>query len=251
MKRLREKVAIITGGASGIGKAVATLFAAEGAQVIVADYDGDQARSVATELNQNNGGQAKAIKVDVSSEKEVLDMVDEVQREFNSIDVLVNAAGILKLGNVLDLTLETWEQVLRVNLTGPFLCSKAVLPIMLKKGSGSIINFSSSTGASHATKNAVAYVTSKGGVALLTKSMAVDHAEHNIRVNAVCPGPTDTPMLSMLSKEDLESLKQTIPMGRLGSQEEIAKTVLFLASDDSSFVTGALIEVDGGQTATI
>lgn len=250
MKRLREKVAIITGGASGIGKAVATLFAAEGAQVIVADYDGDQARSVVAELI-NNGGQAKAIKVDVSSEKEVLDMVDEVQRKFNSIDVLVNAAGILKLGNVLDLTLETWEQVLRVNLTGTFLCSKAVLPIMLKKRSGSIINFSSSAGASHATKNAVAYVTSKGGVTLLTKSMAVDHAEHNIRVNAVCPGPTDTPMLSMLSKEDLESLKQTIPMGRLGSQEEIAKTVLFLASDDSSFVTGALIEVDGGQTATI
>jgi len=171
---------------------------------------------------------------------------------YGGIDILVNAAGILKFGTVLDTGEEDWNRMLSINLTGTFFCCKAALPHLIKRGGGSIINISSSTGAHDAGPNAAAYVTSKGGVAALTRAMAVDHAKDNIRVNALCPGPTDTPMLrKVFSPEKLKEFASTFPMKRLGRPEELAHAALFLASDESSFVTGALLAVDGGQTAEV
>lgn len=179
-------------------------------------------------------------------------MVEATLNAYGGIDILFNGAGILRFGTVLTTDETVWNQVMAINLTGTFLCCKAVLPHMIKRGGGSIINVSSSTGAHDAAKNTVAYVTSKGGVALLTKAMAIDHAKDRVRVNALCPGPTDTPMLrEVLSPQELEAFAATFPMGRLGQPEELAYTALFLASHESSFVTGALLAVDGGQTAEI
>jgi meso-butanediol dehydrogenase/(S,S)-butanediol dehydrogenase/diacetyl reductase len=158
----------------------------------------------------------------------------------------------LAFGSALETDEKTWNRVMAVNLSGTFWCCKAVLPQMIKRGGGSIINVSSSTGAHDAKGNTVAYVTSKGGVALMTKAMAIDHAKANVRINALCPGPTDTPMLrSVLSLEQMDAFAATFPMGRMGRPEELAYAALFLASDEASFVTGAMMAVDGGQTAEV
>jgi NAD(P)-dependent dehydrogenase (short-subunit alcohol dehydrogenase family) len=168
------------------------------------------------------------------------------------IDVLFNNAGVLIFGTVLETEEEAWNRLMSINLTGVYLCSKAVIPHMIKRGGGSIINTSSSTGAHDVAPNIAAYVTSKGGVTLLTRVMAVDHAKDNIRVNAIAPGPTDTPMLrENMSPEELEAFAATFPMKRLGRPEELASAALFLASDEASFVTGAVLAVDGGQTAQV
>lgn len=252
MQRLKNKVAIITGAASGIGNSVAKIFVEEGASVVVADYNEEGAKTAAEQLRRvGTDGHAEAYKVDVSNEQSVTDLVVNAMATFGSIDILVNAAGILLMGNILETSLDDWQRSLAVNLTGTFLCTKTVLPSMLKNKSGSIINFSSSTGAYHATKNAAGYIASKGGVAALTRAVAVDFAEHNIRVNAVCPGPTNTRMLDNVSREQLRQLEARIPLGRVGERDEIAKTVLFLASSEASFITGATIAVDGGQTVNI
>jgi NAD(P)-dependent dehydrogenase (short-subunit alcohol dehydrogenase family) len=146
----------------------------------------------------------------------------------------------------------SWNRVLSINLTGTYLCCRAVLPHMIRQGSGSIINVASTTGAHDACANAAAYVTSKGGVTLLTRAMAIDHAKQGVRINALCPGATDTPMLrNALSPEQVDALAKSHPIGRLGRPEELAKAALFLASDDASFVTGSAMYVDGGQTAKI
>ncbi|HWP47029.1 MAG TPA: glucose 1-dehydrogenase [Candidatus Limnocylindrales bacterium] len=249
--RLKDKVAIITGGGSGIGRATAELFAREGARITVADsqsYAGQQT----VQSIKNTGGEALFVEVDVSDFTQVQRMVETTLDAYGGIDILFNGAGILTFGTVLTTDEKTWNRVISVNLTGTFLCCKAVLPHMIRRGGGSIINVSSSTGAHDAAKNTVAYVTSKGGVALLTKAMAIDHAKDKIRVNALCPGPTDTPMLrEVLSPKELEAFAATFPMGRLGRPEELAYAALFLASHESSFVTGALLAVDGGQTAEI
>lgn len=249
--KLKDKVAVVTGGGSGIGAAVVRTFASEGATVVVGDFNDEAAKSVAASVTES-GGRALAVRMDVSDYQNVLEVVNHSVQQYDSVDILVNAAGIFKTGTVLETPVEAWNQVIQVNLTGTFNCSKAVLPHMISAGGGSIVNFSSSTGAYLATTNATAYVTSKGGVALLTKAMAGDYGSQNIRVNAVCPGPTNTPMLrNDVPEEQLKSISSRIPLGRLGEPEEVARAVLFLASEDSSFINGAVISVDGGQTAII
>jgi NAD(P)-dependent dehydrogenase (short-subunit alcohol dehydrogenase family) len=248
--RLREKVALVTGGASGIGKATAELFAREGARVTVADYSA-QAHVTARAINAS-GGEAVCFQVDVSDSAQVNRMVDETLAQYGRIDVLFNGAGVLLYGTALDTDEQAWHRVLSINLTGTYLCCRAVLPHMIRQGGGSIINVSSTVGAHDACANAVAYVTSKGGVTLMTKAMAIDHAKQGVRVNALVPGATDTPMIrKALSPEALDALAASHPVGRLGRPEELARAVLFLASDDASFVTGTAMYVDGGQTAKI
>ena len=249
--RLANKVAIVTGGGSGIGRATAELFAREGASVVVADYDAAAGEAVAGGIVQA-GGRAISVRVDVSDAAQVQHMVGATLDAYGKIDVLFNAAGVLVSGTVLDTDEQTWRRVMDVNLNGTYLCCRAVIPHMIERGGGVIVNTSSSTGAHDANANAAAYVTSKGGVTLLTRCMAIDHARHNIRVNAIAPGPTDTPMLrSNMTPDALAAFAATYPMGRLGRPEELAQAALYLASDESSFTTGAILCVDGGQTALI
>ena len=249
--RLEGKVAIITGGGSGIGRATAELFAREGAKVVVADYKAEIGRETVRAI-KDAGGEALFVEVDVSDSDQVKRLVQSALDAYGGINILFNNAGVLLFGTVQDTEEEAWNRLMSINLTGVFLCTKAVLPHMIEGGGGSIINLTSSTGAHDAAANAVAYVTSKGGVALFTRAAAIDHAQDNVRINAIAPGPTDTPMLrDNLSTEQLEAFAATFPMNRLGRPEELASAALFLASDESSFVTGAILAVDGGQTAQV
>ena len=248
--RLKDKVALVTGGASGIAKATAELFGREGARVAVADYS-PEGRATADAINAM-GGEAIFVQTDVSDSAQVTRFVEQALRTYGRIDILFNAAGVLLYGTVLETDEQAWQRVLSINLTGTYLCCRAVLPHMIRQGGGSIINVASTVGAHDACANAVAYVTSKGGVTLFTKAMAIDHAKQGVRVNALVPGATDTPMIrKALSPKDLDALAASHPIGRLGRPEELAKAVLFLASDDASFVTGTAMYVDGGQTAKI
>ena len=249
--RLNGKTAIVTGGGSGIGRATAELFAREGARVVVADYRHDTGEATVRAIKAA-GGDALFVAVDVSDPPQVERMVQAALDAYGGIDILFNNAGMLAFGTVADTDPEVWNRVISVNLTGVYLCSRAVLPHMIARGGGSIVNTSSSTGAHDAKDNTAAYVASKGGVTLLTRAMAIDHAKNNVRVNAIAPGPTDTPMLrDNLPGAMREAFARTFPMGRLGKPEELAQAVLFLASDEASFVTGAILAVDGGQTAEV
>jgi NAD(P)-dependent dehydrogenase (short-subunit alcohol dehydrogenase family) len=249
--RLSSQVAIVTGAASGISLAVARRFAQEGASVMLADTS-ESAGMEAVEQIHASGGRAQFAQFDVANAGEAKGVVERTIAELGDLHILFNGAGILSYGTVLETTEAAWQRIIAVNLTGTFLCSKAALPHMVAKGRGSIVNVSSTTGSHDACARAAAYVSSKGGVTLLTRSMAIDFAKRGIRVNAICPGPTDTPMLrKALTTEELEAFAGTFPMGRLGRPEEIAAAALFLASEDASFVTGALLHVDGGQTAEV
>jgi NAD(P)-dependent dehydrogenase (short-subunit alcohol dehydrogenase family) len=249
--RLAGKVAIVTGGGSGIGRAVARRFAAEGAAVAVADVDGESAKAVAAEI-EASGGRAFGIEVDVADGERVRAMVDRAVSEFGGLDVLMTAAGVLGFGSVVETEPEEWNRVIGVNLTGTYLCARAAIPRMVERGGGSIVTVSSSTGAHDAAPGTAAYIASKGGVAMLTKAISVDHARQGIRANAIAPGPTDTPMLgSVMTAEELRAFGEAMPIGRLARPEELAAAALFLASDEASYVTGAVFAVDGGQTAKV
>jgi NAD(P)-dependent dehydrogenase (short-subunit alcohol dehydrogenase family) len=242
---------MVTGAASGISAAVARLFAREGASVMLADTNASACME-AVEQIRDAGGRAHFARLDVSNAEEVIAVTERTISEFGGLDILFNGAGILTYGTALETTEAAWQRIIAVNLTGTFLCSRAALQHMVSKGSGNIVNVSSTTGAHEACAHAAAYVSSKGGVSLLTRSMAIDFAKHGIRVNAICPGPTDTPMLrDALTPDELEKFAATFPIGRLARPEEIAAAALFLASEDASFVTGALLYVDGGQTAQV
>jgi NAD(P)-dependent dehydrogenase (short-subunit alcohol dehydrogenase family) len=248
--RLKDKVALVTGGASGIGKATAELFAREGARVAVADFSAEGRETV--QAIKSAGGEAIFLPVDVSDSGQVTRMVEAALAAYGRIDILFNGAGILYYGTVLETDEQAWNRVLSINLTGTYLCCRAVIPHMIRQGGGSIINVASTVGAHDACANAVAYVTSKGGVTLFTKAVAIDHAKQGVRVNALVPGATDTPMIrKAIAPDDLQALAASQPIGRLGRPEELAKAVLFLASDDASFVTGSAMYVDGGQAAKI
>ncbi|HVD13759.1 MAG TPA: glucose 1-dehydrogenase [Actinomycetota bacterium] len=249
--RLAGKVAIVTGGGSGIGRAAALRFAAEGAAVLVADVAGATAEAVAKEATAA-GGRALGTAVDVTDRDQVTAMVERAVAEFGGVDVLMTAAGIIAFGDVTETDPDVWERVLAVNLTGAYLCARAVIPLMVARGGGSIVTISSSTGAHDAAPGTAAYIASKGGVAMLTKAMAVDHAAAGVRVNAIAPGPTATPMLqAVMSPDELRAFGQAMPIGRLADPAELAAAALFLASDDASYVTGAVFAVDGGQTAKV
>lgn len=249
--RLPSQVALVTGAASGIARAVAIRFAREGAAVMVADADERGGMDTASEI-RTSGGKALFARLDVSQADQVKEVVQRTLNELGDLHILFNGAGILGYGTALETSEEAWNRMLAVNLTGTFLCAKAALIHMVEKQRGVIINVASTTGSHDACAHAAAYVTSKGGVTLLTRSMAIDYARQGIRVNAICPGPTDTPMLrNALTPQEMKAFAKTFPMNRLGRPEEIAGAALFLASDDASFVTGAVLHVDGGQTAEV
>ena len=249
--KLKDRIALVTGAASGIAQAVAIRFAAEGAAVMAADMDEENGQETIGRIRAS-GGRAQFVRLDVSNPDEVKRAVQQTIDVLGGLHILFNGAGVLAYGTAVETSEQTWNRVMAVNLTGSFLCSKACLPHMIAQGRGSVINVASTTGAHDACAHAVAYVSSKGGVTLLTRAMAIDHAKQGVRVNAICPGPTDTPMLrKALTPEQLEAFAKTFPMGRLGRPEELAGAAVFLASDDASFVTGALFYVDGGQTAEV
>jgi NAD(P)-dependent dehydrogenase (short-subunit alcohol dehydrogenase family) len=249
--KLESRVAIVTGAASGISRAVAIRFAQEGAAVMAIDSDPAGGMETVRQI-RDAGGRAEFARVDVAKSEEVNRAVKDTIERLDGLDILFNGAGILAYGSVVETSEETWSKIMAVNLTGTFLLCKAAVPHMIAKGRGSIINVASTTGAHDAGPRAVAYVTSKGGVTLLTRAMAIDHARQGIRVNAICPGPTDTPMLRKAkTAEELDAFADSFPMGRLGRPEEIAAAAAFLASDDASFMTGSLMFVDGGQTAEV
>jgi NAD(P)-dependent dehydrogenase (short-subunit alcohol dehydrogenase family) len=251
--RLANKVALITGGTSGIGEATALLFAKEGAKVAVTGRNESRGRAMAAQLLER-GSEAIFLRSDVRNAEECHRAVEVTVRSFGRLDILFNNAGVFYPDTTLECSEEKWDLQIDINLKGTFLMSKFALPSMIAQGSGVIINNSSGWGIVGGDK-AVAYCASKGGVVLLTKAMAIDHGRQGIRVNCICPGDVDTPMLPQDAR--LRGLDWNAyiagcanrPMGRIGTAEEIAKAVLFLASDDSSFMTGAALVVDGGGTA--
>ncbi len=246
---LKEKVAIITGARRGMGKADAVLFAKNGAKVTVADISQEECQLVVDEI-EKNGGEALAVKCDVTNEKEIEEMVKKTVEKFGKVDILVNNAGICQFKPFLELTGEEWQKTLDINLKGYFLCAKACAKEMIKQKSGVIVNIASivmgqigkgMAGLAH-------YSASKGGIAALTKTLALELAPYNIRVNVIAPGAIDTPMAAS-AKADQKVLEQTlamIPLRRMGKPEEIANTVLFLSSEASSYITGSIVVVDGG-----
>ncbi|MFC8684302.1 SDR family NAD(P)-dependent oxidoreductase [Brevibacillus porteri] len=245
--RLENKVAIVTGGASGIGETTVRLFAKEGAKVVIADFS-PRGNELAEELNQA-GFDALFVKTDVTKEDEVKNMVNATVEKFGKVDILFANAGIAKDAPGHLLSMDDWQRTIDINLTGVFLCDKYVIEQMLAQGTGgAIVNCGSIH--SHAGKAGVtAYSSAKGGVKLLTQTLGLTYAKQGIRVNAVCPGYIDTPLIAGRNEALNEHLIGLHPMGRLGKPEEVAKAVLFLASDDASFVTGTSLLVDGGYTA--
>ncbi|WP_144513404.1 SDR family NAD(P)-dependent oxidoreductase [Bacillus sp. FJAT-22090] len=248
MSRLKNKVAIITGAASGQGAEEARLFAREGAKVIATDVQFDLLETVVKEI-KTNGGDAIAIKHNVTSADDWKVVVETAVKEFGKVDILVNNAGITGLitQTIEDLDEDTWDKILDINTKGPYLGIKAVLPEMKKAGGGSIVNISSLSGI-NGVGNA-AYNSSKGGLRLLTKNVALDYGKHNIRVNSVHPGTIETPMIEMFTsnKEVREMTLAGIPLNVLGQTSDIAYGVLYLASDESKFVTGIELIIDGGS----
>ena len=252
--KLIDKVALITGGNSGIGKATAILFAKEGARVCLTGRNETRCKKVIEEINEG-GGQAIYVIADVRSSDECQKTVETTMKAFGQLDILFNNAGVYFPNNAVDCSEEEWNLTIDINLKGTFLMSKFVLPHMVAQKSGVIINNGSGWGIVGGNE-AVSYCASKGGVVLLTKAMAIDHATQGIRVNCLCPGDVETPMLDedarmrgMTWEEYHEQAVAQRPMGRIGTPEEIAKAALFLASDDSSFMTGATLIIDGGGTA--
>jgi NAD(P)-dependent dehydrogenase (short-subunit alcohol dehydrogenase family) len=251
--RLQNKSALITGGTSGIGEATAYLFAKEGAAVAIAGRNETRGHAITAQILES-GGKAIFIRTDVRKVAECNRAVAETVQSFGRVDILFNNAGVYYPQTTLECSEEEWDLQIDINLKGTFLMSKAALPRMIAQGSGNIINNSSGWGIVGGD-HAVAYCASKGGVVLLTKAMAIDHGRQGIRVNCICPGDVETPMLPEDAKmrglqwEDYIAGCANRPLGRVGTADEIAKAVLFLASDDSSFMTGAALVVDGGGTA--
>jgi NAD(P)-dependent dehydrogenase (short-subunit alcohol dehydrogenase family) len=250
--RLAGRTALITGAGSGIGRETALLFASEGANVVAADRDGDAARATA-EAIADAGGRAHAVLVDVSQAAAVASAVTEAERAFGALHVLFNNAGIFpdEDGLPVDTPETVWERVIDVNLKGVFLGCKYGIPALLRAGGGSIINTASFVAVVGAATAQIAYTASKGGVLAMTREIAVAYAKQGIRANALCPGPVDTPLLQQLLADPAARARRLVhvPMGRLAKAGEIARAVLFLASDESSYVNGSTFLVDGGITA--
>lgn len=251
--RLNNKVALITGGTSGIGEATAMLFAQEGAEVAITGRNHQRGTAVVERIKEV-GSEAMFLHADVSVAGDCRRVIEETVGAFGRLDILFNNAGVFYPHTAIECSEKEWDEQIDTNLKGTFLMSKFVLPVMIAQGCGVIINNASGWGIVGGD-HAVAYCASKGGVVLMTKAMAIDHGAKGIRVNCICPGDVETPMLPADAKmrglkwEDYIAGCAQRPLGRVGTAAEIAKAVLFLASDDSSFMTGAALVVDGGGTA--
>jgi NAD(P)-dependent dehydrogenase (short-subunit alcohol dehydrogenase family) len=256
--KLAGKVAIITGAASGIGRATAELFARQGARVVVADINTEGGADIVKAII-DSGGEALFIRTDVTQCGDAESMVEATMRTYQGLDILVNNAGILAFGTILKTKEEDWDRVMAVNLKGVYLCSKAAAPRLIERGGGVIINVAS-IGGLVGGPGLAAYNASKGGVILLTKNMAIDLAPYHIRVNCLCPGMALTPMASQIfvkrargDADKVESAREAgmkgYPLRRYGKPEEMAQALLFLASGESTFMTGASLVIDGGYTA--
>jgi meso-butanediol dehydrogenase / (S,S)-butanediol dehydrogenase / diacetyl reductase len=251
--RLKDKVAIVTGGGTGIGRAIALAFGREGAKVAVLGRRREPLHRVAGELSQL-GTKAVAVCCDVTKNQEVQRAVEEVRKTLRGVNVLVNNAGVLSVSTIETISEEDWDQVMEINLKGPFLMSRAVLPAFRRAGGGAIVNIASVLGLL-AMKDRAAYCASKGAVVLLTKAMALDHAHQNVRVNCICPAIVETELVEGLFNQTDEGQKTrnarigTLPLGRFGKPKDIADLAVFLASEESSWMTGTAIPVDGGLSA--
>jgi NAD(P)-dependent dehydrogenase (short-subunit alcohol dehydrogenase family) len=252
MGRLENKVALITGGASGMGMVASQLFASEGAKVVLTDVSDDAGEQVAEKIRAD-GGQATYVHADVSSESDAKAMVDRAVETYGGLTVLYNNAGVMldDDGSVHSTDESIWDKTLAINVKGVAHGCKYGIPEMIESGGGSIINVASFVAWMGAATSQTAYTASKGAVLAMTREIAVEYARKNVRCNALCPGPIDTPLLAELLSDPQRRQRRFvhIPMGRLGRAEELANAALFLASDDSSYMTGTSLIVDGGITA--
>ncbi len=252
-RRFKEKIALITGGASGIGRASALRFASEGASIVIADINGQEAQLVAREI-EALGGVCLVVQADVTSEPDNARAVSETIERFGRLDVVFANAGIGGGDRVADLALERWQAVIDTNLLGVFLTCKQSIPALIESGGGAIVNMASSMAGWDATEQGAAYMASKEAVVGLTRSLAVQLGGHGIRVNAICPGVIQTPMGRAAGLTDAEiaaryrRFAQRIPLRRVGQPEDVAAAVAFLASDDARHITGSTLLIDGGQT---
>jgi 2-hydroxycyclohexanecarboxyl-CoA dehydrogenase len=247
--RLRDKVAIVTGAASGLGRGIALALAREGARVAVVDLNEAGAKET-VEAIARAGGEAGAWRADISDRARIEAVVGEVIARWGTVHVLVNNAGLDRVGLFVESPESDWDLILRVNLKGPIVCTRAVLDAMTKQGYGKIVNIASDAGRVGSTGEAV-YSAAKGGIIAFTKTIAREMARHRINVNCICPGPSDTPLFADVAAGNpklAESLKRVIPFGRLGTPEDLAPVVVFFASDESGFVTGQTLSVSGGLT---
>ncbi len=243
---VENKIAIVTGAGRGIGRAIALQLAKQGAHVLVSDIDPESACSVAREI-QALGRRSMAVRTDVSDEPQVQMMVRQCVEGFGKIDILVNNAGIVSTGSLTEISAEAWDRTMQVNLKSVFLCCKAVFPLMMAQRSGKIVNIASVAGKrGGGLLGNSCYAASKGGVIAFTKGIAREGGPYNINVNAITPGLTETVMTSVLSDQQRESIVRAIPLGRAGKPEDIAAAVCFLASDSAAFITGEIMDVDGG-----
>lgn len=242
--RLQDRVAIITGAANGLGLAASEVFAREGAKVAMADFNVDQGKQRATELREK-GYEVTFFQVDVADRQSVNEMVNKVTETYGNIDILINNAGITKDGMLRKLSIEDFQKVIDVNLTGVFHCTQAALPSMLEKGRGKIINTSSVSGV-YGNVGQTNYAATKAGVVGMTKTWAKELGRKGINVNAVAPGFIETGMTAKMPENILEQMRKMVPLGKLGKPEDIANAYLFLASDESNYVNGTVLHVDGG-----
>lgn len=246
--KLENKVAFITGFGSGLGQAIAVMFAKEGAAVAGTSPTESKGRETVA-MVEKLGGKALYWPGDVSDSKQMKNLIAETARQLGGIDIVVNSGGGRTNGSITDITEDDWDRTLDVNLKGAFIVSRLAIPEMKKRGGGVILHIAARSGMLGQSGRA-AYVASKGGMVRLTEAMAMDHAPDKIRVNCICPGPTRTPMVDTSTPEKLARYKTRVPIGRIGEPEDVAYAALYLASDEASMVTAAILPVDGGMRLT-